>query len=157
MQPKSDTILVSGGAGYIGSHVALALKQAGFTPVVIDSLVKGNRWAGEKSGPFRQGDIGDAAFVAAVCKEFQPVAALPARRHRDDHRDKRNTIYRKTPSRPEPGISKAGCRRSNNECQMKHGGIQGDGIRQISPIIHQINDDRHTRGGIERIGYTEKK
>ena len=76
MQPESGTILVSGGAGYIGSHVALTLKQAGFTPVVLDSLVKGNRWAGEKSGPFRQGDIGDAAFVAAVCDEFRPVAAL---------------------------------------------------------------------------------
>jgi UDP-glucose 4-epimerase len=74
--PSKGTILVSGGAGYIGSHVAHALKAAGYTPVVIDSLVKGNRWAGEKSGPFRQGDIGDAAFVAKVCEEFKPVAAL---------------------------------------------------------------------------------
>jgi UDP-glucose 4-epimerase len=76
MQPNAGNILVSGGAGYIGSHVALTLKQAGFTPVVLDSLVKGNRWAGEKSGPFRQGNIGDAAFVAAVCDEFKPIAAL---------------------------------------------------------------------------------
>jgi len=73
---NNGTILVSGGAGYIGSHVALALKVAGYTPVVLDSLIKGNRWAGEKSGPFRQGDIGDAPFVAAVCDEFRPVAAL---------------------------------------------------------------------------------
>ncbi len=71
-----EAILVSGGAGYIGSHIARALKLAGFTPVVLDSLVKGNRWAGEKSGPFRHGDIGDAAFVGAVCDEFRPVAAL---------------------------------------------------------------------------------
>lgn len=76
MQPDNGVILISGGAGYIGSHVALAVRQAGFTPVVIDSLVKGNRWAGEKSGPFRQGDIGDAAFVASVCDEFRPIAAL---------------------------------------------------------------------------------
>jgi UDP-glucose 4-epimerase len=76
MQPEKGTILVSGGAGYIGSHVAHTLKAAGFTPVVLDSLVKGNRWAGEKSGPFRKGDIGDAEFVAAVCDEFKPVAAL---------------------------------------------------------------------------------
>ena len=73
---EARTILVSGGAGYIGSHVALTLKRAGFTPVVLDSLVKGNRWAGEKSGPFRQGDIGDADFVARVCDEFRPAAAL---------------------------------------------------------------------------------
>lgn len=74
--PDKGNILVSGGAGYIGSHVALTLKKAGFTPVVVDSLVKGNRWAGEKSGPFRHGDIGDAAFVASVCDEFKPLAAL---------------------------------------------------------------------------------
>ena len=36
------TVLVSGGAGYIGSHVTYALKQRGFTPIVIDSLVTGN-------------------------------------------------------------------------------------------------------------------
>jgi UDP-glucose 4-epimerase len=76
MQLDPGVILISGGAGYIGSHVALAVKAAGFQPVVIDSLVKGNRWAAEKSAIFRQGDIGDAAFVAAVCKEFRPVAAL---------------------------------------------------------------------------------
>lgn len=75
-QSNGGTILVSGGAGYIGSHVTLALKQAGFMPVVVDSLVKGNRWAAEKAAAFREGDIGDTAFVAAVCDEFKPVAAL---------------------------------------------------------------------------------
>lgn len=74
--PDKGNILVSGGAGYIGSHVALTLRKAGFTPVVVDSLVKGNHWAGEKSGPFRQGDIGDAAFISSVCDEFKPQAAL---------------------------------------------------------------------------------
>lgn len=73
---QNKTVLVSGGAGYIGSHVAHVLKGAGFTPVVIDSLVGGNRWAGEKSGPFRLGDVGDAEFVCSVCEEFRPVAAL---------------------------------------------------------------------------------
>lgn len=72
----SKVVLVSGGAGYIGSHVAHLLKSSGFTPVVIDSLVNGNKWAAEKSGPFRQGDVGDADFVRAVCAEFKPVAAL---------------------------------------------------------------------------------
>jgi UDP-glucose 4-epimerase len=78
MNSQSDggTILVSGGAGYIGSHVTFALKQAGFSAVVVDSLVKGNLWATKQADAFRQGDIGDAAFVAAVCDEFQPVAAL---------------------------------------------------------------------------------
>lgn len=69
-------VLISGGAGYIGSHVAHALKTAGFFPVVIDSLVSGHRWAAEKAGAFRQGDIGDREFVGAVCAEFRPAAAL---------------------------------------------------------------------------------
>jgi len=75
-QPDPGVVLVSGGAGYIGSHVVLALKSAGFTPVVIDSLVNGNLWASGHASAFRRGDIGDAAFVAAVCDEFRPSAAL---------------------------------------------------------------------------------
>ena len=73
---SGGTILVSGGAGYIGSHVTLALKQAGFSPVVVDSLVKGNLWATKHATAFRQGDIGDATFIASVCDEFKPLAAL---------------------------------------------------------------------------------
>jgi UDP-glucose-4-epimerase GalE len=70
------TVLVSGGAGYIGSHVTYALQQRGFMPVVIDSLVTGNSWATRYAASFRQADIGDAAAVNAVCEEFRPVAAL---------------------------------------------------------------------------------
>lgn len=68
-------ILISGGAGYIGSHTALALKQAGYTPIVIDSLVTGNAWA-TGFGAFAQGDIGDADFVRDICRMYEPVAAL---------------------------------------------------------------------------------
>jgi UDP-glucose 4-epimerase len=76
MAAAPATVLVSGGAGYIGSHVSHVLRGAGFAPVVVDSLVNGNAWAAEKSGPFRKGDIGDAAFIRSVCAEFSPVAAL---------------------------------------------------------------------------------
>ncbi len=75
-QPEPNAILVSGGAGYIGSHVTHALKQAGFAPVVLDSLVKGNLWATKHAAAFRPGAVGDAAFVRSVCDEFRPVAAL---------------------------------------------------------------------------------
>lgn len=75
-QPDRGTILVSGGAGYIGSHVVHALKAAGQVPVVIDNLVKGNAWATKHAAAFRQGDVGDVPFVRAVCDEFRPVAAL---------------------------------------------------------------------------------
>ena len=71
----SSSILVSGGAGYIGSHTAYALKQAGYTPVVLDNLSTGNAWAAA-FGPFEQGDIGDAAFVRGVCEKYEPLAAM---------------------------------------------------------------------------------
>ena len=68
-------ILLSGGAGYIGSHTAYALKKAGFTPVVLDSMINGHEWA-VKFGPLVKGDVGDPAVVAALCKEYQPAALI---------------------------------------------------------------------------------
>ena len=76
MQPDSGVVLVSGGAGYIGSHVSHVLKRAGFSPVIVDSLVNGYRWATRGASAFRQGDIGDAEFIRAVCQEFRPMAAI---------------------------------------------------------------------------------
>jgi UDP-glucose-4-epimerase GalE len=76
MPRENGTVLVSGGAGYIGSHVAHALTLAGYAPVVIDNLVNGYLWATKGAFAFRQGDVGDAAFVRAVCDEFRPKAAL---------------------------------------------------------------------------------
>jgi UDP-glucose-4-epimerase GalE len=72
---EKPAILISGGAGYIGSHTAFALAQSGYTPVVVDSLVTGHAWAA-KFGPFREGDVGNEAFIAAVCREFRPVALI---------------------------------------------------------------------------------
>jgi len=72
----SKTVLVSGGAGYIGSHVTRVLRAAGYAPVVIDSLVTGNLWATRHAAAFRKGDVGDRDFVRAVCEEFHPTAAL---------------------------------------------------------------------------------
>ena len=54
-------VLVTGGAGYIGSHACKALKAAGFTPVTYDNLVTGWQDA-VKFGPFEQGDL-----MAAAC------------------------------------------------------------------------------------------
>lgn len=71
-----NTVLVSGGAGYIGSHVTYALRQRGFTPIVLDSLVTGNKWATRHAAYFHQADIADAAAVKALCQTHRPVAAL---------------------------------------------------------------------------------
>jgi UDP-glucose 4-epimerase len=59
-------VLVTGGAGYIGSHAVLALLDAGHRPVVIDSLVTGFRWAVAEGTPFYEGDISDEALVADI-------------------------------------------------------------------------------------------
>ncbi|MFT0858601.1 UDP-glucose 4-epimerase GalE [Ancylobacter sp. G4_0304] len=68
-------VLVTGGAGYIGSHACKALKIAGYNPVTFDNLVTG--WADAvRFGPFEQGDIFDAARLDEVFARWQPVAVM---------------------------------------------------------------------------------
>ena len=71
----TQTVLVAGGAGYVGSHVCLALSQAGFRPVVYDNLSNGHA-AFVQWGPLEEGDIGDAARLDQVIARHQPVAVL---------------------------------------------------------------------------------
>ncbi|MGH8528225.1 MAG: UDP-glucose 4-epimerase GalE [Nevskiales bacterium] len=68
-------ILVTGGAGYIGSHSCKALAAAGYEPVTMDNLSRGHRHA-VKWGPFIQADIQDAEIVRQVVKDFGVVAVL---------------------------------------------------------------------------------
>jgi UDP-glucose 4-epimerase len=65
MMPKLP-VLVTGGAGYIGSHAVLALRDAGWPVVVIDNLVTGFRWAVPDDVPFHEADIADADALAAI-------------------------------------------------------------------------------------------
>jgi UDP-glucose 4-epimerase len=58
-----STVLVTGGAGYIGSHAVLALLDAGYPVVVIDNLVTGFRWAVDARAVFVEGSIDDDALV----------------------------------------------------------------------------------------------
>lgn len=71
----SPTILVTGGAGYIGSHVCHALFRRGYTPVTLDNLKNGHCTA-VKFGPLVEGDIGDVDLVKEVCSTHKPIAAL---------------------------------------------------------------------------------
>jgi len=65
---RQRNVLVAGGAGYIGSHVTLALAEAGFNPVVLDNLSTGNAaYVGDI--PLVQADISDAPRVAEVIRE----------------------------------------------------------------------------------------
>jgi len=68
-------ILVTGGAGYIGSHACKTLKASGFMPVAYDNLSTGWQDA-VKFGPFEQGDLGDRARLDRVFAQYQPVAVL---------------------------------------------------------------------------------
>ena len=68
-------ILVTGGAGYIGSHTCKALATRGFEPVSYDNLSRGNRWA-VKWGPLEIGDIADADRTREVLRCYQPAAVL---------------------------------------------------------------------------------
>ena len=64
-----DTVLVTGGAGYIGSHAVLALRDAGRKVAVIDTLATGFRWAVPDDVPFYQGDVADAALIDRIAAE----------------------------------------------------------------------------------------
>ncbi|MCE8510006.1 UDP-glucose 4-epimerase GalE [Ruegeria pomeroyi] len=68
-------ILVTGGAGYIGSHACKALRAAGYTPVTYDNLVTGWRDA-VKFGPFEQGDLTDRARLDQVFATYRPAAVM---------------------------------------------------------------------------------
>lgn len=69
------TILVTGGAGYIGSHTAKALAAAGYRPVVFDNLSNGHR-AAVRWGPFVHGDVRDAAGLAAAMSAHDISAVI---------------------------------------------------------------------------------
>ena len=71
----ANTILVTGGAGYIGSHTCKALALAGLRPVVYDNLFTGHGYA-VKWGPFVHGDLNDRAKLNEAFKTYQPKAVI---------------------------------------------------------------------------------
>lgn len=68
-------VLVTGGAGYIGSHAVLALVDAGWPVAVIDNLVTGFRWAVPDGVPLYEGDIADEVLVGRIVAE-QGIGAI---------------------------------------------------------------------------------
>ena len=69
------SVLVTGGAGYIGAHACKALAKAGYMPVTYDNLVFGHpkavRW-----GPLEKGDIGDQKQLEMVIQKYAPSAVM---------------------------------------------------------------------------------
>ena len=72
---SSPSVLVAGGAGYIGSHTAKFLRNAGYTPIVLDNLCTGNRFA-LRYGPFHEGSISDASLIKRIVDQYQPQGAI---------------------------------------------------------------------------------
>ncbi len=70
-----QSVLVTGGAGYIGSHACKALAQAGYTPVAYDNLSRGHRHA-VRWGPLVEGNVSDRAAVAAALKAYDVSAVM---------------------------------------------------------------------------------
>lgn len=68
-------VLVTGGAGYIGSHICKALAESGVMPVCYDTLEKGHDWA-VRWGPLERGDIGDARRLDEVFARYRPRAVI---------------------------------------------------------------------------------
>ncbi len=75
MAADQKQVLVTGGAGYIGSHAAKALKQAGYGVVVYDNLVAGHREA-VRYGPLVEGDIADLDAVRRALRDHRIWAVM---------------------------------------------------------------------------------
>jgi UDP-glucose 4-epimerase len=71
----STKVLVTGGAGYIGSHACKALAAAGFIPVTLDNLVHGHERA-VKWGPFVKGDLADKALLLQTLRDHEVAAVM---------------------------------------------------------------------------------
>ena len=70
-----STILVTGGAGFIGSHTCKALAQAGFIPITYDDLSTGFSWS-VKWGPLIKGCLENQALFEKICLEKKPIAIM---------------------------------------------------------------------------------
>lgn len=71
----TKSVLVTGGAGYIGSHTCKALAQTGFYPITLDNMVYGHEWA-VNWGPLEKGDTRDSDKVLRIIERYKPVAVI---------------------------------------------------------------------------------
>jgi UDP-glucose 4-epimerase len=70
------SVLVTGGAGYIGSVTVELLRQTGYSVVVLDNLFRGHREAIDSDVPFYEGRIGDRALVERICRQHKIDACV---------------------------------------------------------------------------------
>jgi UDP-arabinose 4-epimerase len=75
MNAAAKAVLVTGGAGYIGSHTCKVLARQSYLPIAFDNLSSGHTWAA-KWGPLEKGDILDRAALDRVIEKYRPCACL---------------------------------------------------------------------------------
>lgn len=75
MTNHKPTVLVTGGAGYIGSQTCKSLAAGGYTPVAVDNMVYGHEWA-VRWGPLEVADILDSARLDEIITRHKPIAVL---------------------------------------------------------------------------------
>ncbi len=71
----TEPVLITGGAGYVGSHTCKTLAATGYLPVSLDNLINGHPWA-VQWGPFIQGDIADSLVLDQIFARYQPIAVI---------------------------------------------------------------------------------
>jgi UDP-arabinose 4-epimerase len=71
----NGAVLVTGGAGYVGSHFCKAVAREGFKPIVLDNLVFGHESA-VRWGPLEQGDISNRVRLDELFEQYQPAAVM---------------------------------------------------------------------------------
>jgi UDP-glucose-4-epimerase GalE len=71
----NEPVLITGGAGYVGSHTCKTLAAMGYLPVTIDNLIYGHTWA-VQWGPFVQGDILDSGVLDQIFSKYRPKAVI---------------------------------------------------------------------------------
>ncbi len=71
----AKTVLVTGGAGYIGSHTCKALAALGYLPISLDNLIYGHKWA-VQWGPLFEGDIADSLILDKIFSDYHPTAVI---------------------------------------------------------------------------------
>jgi UDP-arabinose 4-epimerase len=72
---RLKTILVTGGAGFVGSHACKALALAGYRPVTFDNLERGHEWA-VKWGPLERGDLREEGDLRKAFETWRPWAVM---------------------------------------------------------------------------------
>jgi UDP-glucose-4-epimerase GalE len=70
-----EPVLITGGAGYVGSHTCKSLAAMGYLPITLDNLIYGHTWA-VQWGPFIKGDILDSGVLDQIFFEYRPRAVL---------------------------------------------------------------------------------